>query len=42
MKKIVKYVSAAVAIVFVCAVLFSFIGVGVFFLPLIGGVFTEK
>ena len=40
MKKIFKYIIAALVIAGVCVVLFSFIGVGVFLLPLIGGAFA--
>jgi len=42
MKKIIKYIVAAAAVVATCAVLFSLIGVGVFLLPLLGGAFTAK
>lgn len=41
MKKIIKYIIAAVAVVSVCIVLFALLGVGVFLLPLIGGAFTK-
>lgn len=42
MKKIFKYVIAALVVAGVVVVLFSFIGVGVFLLPLIGGAFRSK
>lgn len=42
MKKIIKYIIGALVVACVCVVLFSLIGVGVFLLPLIGGVFTAK
>ena len=42
MKKIIKYIIAALAVVAVGMVLFSLLGAGVFFLPLIGGAFTAK
>lgn len=42
MKKIIKYIIAALVVVVVGVVLFSLIGVGVFLLPLIGGAFTAK
>ena len=42
MKKIIKYIITAVAIVGTCVVLFSLVGVGVFLLPLISGAFTAK
>lgn len=42
MKKAIKYIIAALAIVSTCAVLFSLVGVGVFLLPLLGGAFTAK
>ena len=41
MKKAIKYIIAAVAVVATCAVLFSLVGVGVFLLPLLGGAFTK-
>ena len=42
MKKIIKYIIGAVAVAAVIAVIFSLVGIGVFFLPLLGGVFTAK
>lgn len=42
MKKIIKYIIAALVVASVVVVLFSLIGVGVFLLPLIGGAFTAK
>lgn len=42
MKKIFKYIIAAVAVAAVGVTLFSLIGVGVFLLPLLGGAFTAK
>lgn len=42
MKKIIKYVMAAVAVVSIGVVLFSLVGIGVFLLPLLGGAFTAK
>lgn len=42
MKKIFKYILAALVVSGVVIVLFSFIGVGVFLLPLIGGAFRSK
>lgn len=42
MKKIIKYIIAALVVVSMVVVLFSLIGVGVFLLPLIGGAFTAK
>lgn len=42
MKKIIKYIVAAVAVVATGAAWFSLIGVGVFLLPLLGGAFTAK
>lgn len=42
MKKIIKYIIAALVVAVVGAILFSLIGVGVFLLPLIGGAFTAK
>ena len=42
MRKIIKYIIAAVAVAATCVVLFSLVGVGVFLLPLIGGAFTAK
>lgn len=42
MKKIIKYIIAALIVVGVCVVLFSLIGVAVFFLPLLGGAFAAK
>ena len=42
MKKIIKYIIAALVVVGMGVVLFSLIGVGVFLLPLIGGAFTAK
>lgn len=41
MKKIIKYIIAAVAVVAVFVVLFALLGVGVFLLPLLGGAFTK-
>ena len=41
MKKILKYIISAVAVVLVCVVLFSLLGVGVFLLPLLGGAFKK-
>lgn len=41
MKKIAKYIIVAVAVVSVCVVLFSLLGVSVFLLPLLGGAFTK-
>nr|DAI31042.1 MAG TPA: syntaxin-1A [Caudoviricetes sp.] len=41
MKKIIKYIIAAVAVVSVFVVLFALLGVGVFLLPLLGGAFTK-
>lgn len=42
MKKIIKYIIAALVVAGIGVVLFSLIGVGVFLLPLIGGAFTAK
>lgn len=42
MKKIIKYIIAALVVAVLGVVLFSLIGVGVFLLPLIGGAFTAK
>ncbi len=42
MKKIIKYIIAALVVAGMGVVLFSLIGVGVFLLPLIGGAFTAK
>lgn len=42
MKKIIKYIIAAVAVVSVFVVLFALLGVGVFLLPLLGGAFTKE
>lgn len=42
MKKALTYTLAALAVVGVCVVLFSLIGVAVFFLPLLGGAFANK
>lgn len=42
MKKIIKYIIAALVVACVVVVLFSLVGVGVFLLPLIGGAFTAK
>lgn len=42
MKKIIKYIIAALVVVSMVVVLFSLVGVGVFLLPLIGGAFTAK
>lgn len=42
MKKIFMYILAALVVAGVCVVLFSFIGVGVFLLPLVGGAFTAN
>lgn len=42
MKKIIKYIIAALVVAVVVVVLFSLVGVGVFLLPLIGGAFTAK
>lgn len=42
MKKIIKYIIAALVGVSMFVVLFSLVGVGVFLLPLIGGAFTAK
>lgn len=42
MKKIIKYIIAALVVTGVFVVLFSLVGVGVFLLPLIGGAFTAK
>lgn len=42
MKKIIKYIIAAVAVVSVFVVLFALLGVSVFLLPLIGGAFTKS
>lgn len=42
MKKIIKYIIAALVVASVVVVLFSLIGVGVFLLPLIDGAFTAK
>ena len=41
MKKIIKYTLVALAIVAVGVVLFSLLGVAVFFLPLLGGAFAK-
>lgn len=42
MKKVVKYIVAAVAVASVGVTLFSLIGVGVFLIPLLGGAFAAK
>ena len=42
MKKTIKYIIAALVVAGVCVVLFSFIGVGVFLLPLVGGAFAAN
>ena len=42
MKKIIKYIIAALVVAGVCVVLFSFIGVGIFLLPLVGGAFAAN
>lgn len=42
MKKIFKYILAALAVVSVLVVLCSLIGVGAFLLPLVGGAFAEN
>ncbi len=42
MKKIIKYIIAALVVAGMGVVLFSLIGIGVFLLPLIGGAFTAK
>ena len=42
MKKVITYIIAALAIASVCVVLFSFLGAAVFFLPLLGGAFSNK
>lgn len=42
MKKIIKYIIGAVAVAAIIVVIFSLVGFGVFFLPLIGGAFTAK
>lgn len=42
MKKIIKYIIAALVVAGMGVVLFSLIGVGVFLLPLIGRAFTAK
>lgn len=41
MKKIITYTLVALAIVAVGVLLFSLLGVAVFFLPLLGGAFTK-
>lgn len=41
LKKIVTYTIAAIAVVGVCVVLFSLIGVAVFLLPLLAGAFKK-
>lgn len=40
MKKIIKYIIAALVIAGACVLIFSFVGVGVFLLPLVGGAFA--
>lgn len=40
-KKAITYTIAAIAIVGACVLLFSLIGVAVFFLPLLAGVFKR-
>ena len=40
MKKIIKYIIAALVVAGVAVLLFSFIGVGIFLLPLVGGAFA--
>jgi hypothetical protein len=42
MKKIIKYIIAALVVAGMFVVFFSLLGVGVFLLPLIGGAFTAK
>lgn len=42
MKKIFTYTLAALVIVVVGVLLFSMLGVAVFFLPLLGGAFAKK
>lgn len=42
MKKIFKFIIAALVVAGVAVVLFSFIGVGIFLLPLVGGAFAAN
>lgn len=42
MKKIVRYILAALAVAGVLVVLCSLVGVGAFLLPLVGGAFTAN
>ena len=42
MKKIFKYILAALAVVVVLVVLCSLVGVGAFLLPLVGGAFAAN
>ena len=42
MKKIAKYILAALAVVVVLVVLCSLVGVGAFLLPLFGGAFAAN
>ena len=42
MKKIFKYILAALAVVGVLVVLCSLVGVGTFLLPLVGGAFAAN
>lgn len=42
MKKVLAYIVAALTVVCMCIVLFSLFGAAVFFLPLLGGAFTNK
>ena len=42
MKKTIKYIIAALVVAGVCVLFFSFIGVGVFLLPLVGGAFAAN
>lgn len=42
MKKIFKYILAALAVVSVLVVLCSLVGVGAFLLPLVGGAFAAN